>query len=175
MQFSHHIILVVLACSGANGSGPEGKAQDSGSAVPSARRPKIQPASPTNYATLAKTIQHTNLTKSNLVTTVKLDINQKVYIEGQPVLGDGVGQGALNKCRGFAPQHVTSPDKPSVKVCGTGIKMTAYLMGKCKSYYQHSRTIGKCQSTMPPQTCDSFSPALDKTFGAYQSYKIEPC
>jgi hypothetical protein len=105
----------------------------------------------------------------------KLDINQKVYIEGEPILGDGVGQGALNKCRGFAPQHVTSPDKPSVKVCGTGIKMTAYLMGACKGYYKHSRTIGKCQASMSPDTCDSYSPAQDATFGAYQSYKIEPC
>jgi hypothetical protein len=105
----------------------------------------------------------------------KLDINQKVYIEGQPTLGDGAGQGSLNKCRAFAPQYVDSPSKPTVKVCGTGIKMTAYLLGKCKGYYEHSRTIGKCQSSMPSDTCDSFSPAQDATFGHYQSYKIELC
>merc|ERR1719460_3261271 len=87
----------------------------------------------------------------------KLDINQKVYIEGQPTLGDGAGQGSLNKCRSFAPQHVSSPDKPHVKVCGTGIKMTAYLRGACKEYYEHSVVIGKCQSSMPPDTCDSYS------------------
>lgn len=109
------------------------------------------------------------------VSKARLDINQKVYIEGQPTLGDGAGQGALNKCRNFASQHVSSPDKPNIKVCGTGIKLTAYLMGACKKYYSHSRIIGKCQSSMPPSTCDSFSPAQDARFGAYQSYKIEPC
>jgi hypothetical protein len=117
-----------------------------------------------------------NLVKSSQYEAkAKLDINQKVYIEGQPTLGDGAGQGSLNKCRAFAPQHVDSPSKPHVKVCGTGIKMTAYLLGECKEYYQHSKVIGKCQSSMAPDTCDSYSPAEDKSFGAYQSYKIEQC
>ena len=47
----------------------------------------------------------------------KLDINQKVYIENQPVLGDGAGEGALNKCRSFAAQHVSNPAAPAVRVC----------------------------------------------------------
>merc|ERR1719401_481619 len=105
----------------------------------------------------------------------KLDINQKVYIENQPVLGDGSGEGALNECRAFAPQHVSNPDAPKVKVCGTGIKMTAFLLIECKGYYEHSRTIGKCDTGMPPSTCDAFGPNDDKRFGAYQSYKIEQC
>jgi hypothetical protein len=112
---------------------------------------------------------------TQFVSKVKLDINHKVYIEGTATLGDGVGDGSLNECRSFAPQHVASPDAPHVKVCGTGIKMTAYLLGECKSYYEHSRVIGKCRSSMPPDTCDSYSPAEDATFGAYQSYKIEQC
>ena len=112
---------------------------------------------------------------AGFVSKAKLDINQKVYIEGSPVLGDGAGQGALGKCRLFAPQHVTSPAKPAVKVCGTGIKMQAFLMGNCKAYHTHSKTIGKCNTGMPPSTCDTFSPADDATFGAYQSYKISPC
>ena len=115
------------------------------------------------------------LANAGFVSKAKLDINQKVYIEGEPVLGAGSGQGALGKCRSFAPQHVTSPAKPAVKVCGTGIKMEAFLMGACKAYHTHSRTIGKCNTGAPPSTCDSFSPDDDKTFGAYQSYKISPC
>merc|ERR1719191_1297867 len=105
----------------------------------------------------------------------KLDINQKVYIENQPVLGDGAGEGALNVCRSFAAQHVSDPAAPDVRVCGTGIKMTAYLRGECQGYYEHSKVIGKCDTGMPPSTCDSFSPAQDERFGHYQSYIIEPC
>jgi len=109
------------------------------------------------------------------VTKAKLDINQKVYIENQPVLGDGAGAGALNVCRAFAPQHVSNPAAPNVRVCGTGIKMTAYLRGECQGYYEHSKVIGKCDTKMPPSTCDSWSPANDARFGHYQSYNIEPC
>ena len=36
----------------------------------------------------------------------KLDINQKVYIQNAPVLGDGAGEAALNNCQAFAAQHV---------------------------------------------------------------------
>merc|ERR1719160_1728198 len=79
----------------------------------------------------------------------KLDINQKVYIENQPVLGDGAGAGALNVCRSFAPQHVSNPDAPAVRVCGTGIKMTAFLLNECKGYYEHSKQIGQCDTGMP--------------------------
>ena len=108
-------------------------------------------------------------------TKAKLDNNQKVYIESQPVLGDGAGDGALSTCRAFAAQHVSNPAAPVVKVCGTGIKMTAYLRGECNAYYEHSRQIGKCDTGMPPSTCDQFSPADDARFGHYQSYIIEPC
>ena len=107
--------------------------------------------------------------------SAKLDINQKVYIENQPVLGDGAGEGALNQCRGFAPQHVSNPAAPAVRVCGTGIKMTAFLLAECKGYYEHSVQIGKCDTGMPASTCDSFAPSNDPRFGHYQSYKIEQC
>ena len=102
----------------------------------------------------------------------------QVYIENQVVLEggtDGVGAGALNKCRSFAPQHVSNPAAPVVKVCGTGIKMTAFLMNECDKYYEHSRQIGKCDTGMPPTTCDSYGPADDARFGSYQSYIIEDC
>lgn len=36
----------------------------------------------------------------------QLDISQHVYIEHQPVLRDGAGEGILNTCQGFARQHV---------------------------------------------------------------------
>jgi len=105
----------------------------------------------------------------------RLDINQKVYIENQPVLGDGAGEGALNQCRAFAPQFVANPDAPAVKVCGTGIKATFYLRGRCEQYHHHQVTLGKCDTGASPDTCESFSPSDDPNFGHYQSYKIEPC
>merc|ERR1719420_1892155 len=104
-----------------------------------------------------------------------LDINQKVYIESQPGLGDGAGEGILNECQAFAEQHVSNPSAPEVKVCGTGIKATFYLRGRCEGYYEHQKTVGKCDTGMASDTCDSWSPAQDARFGAYQSYKIEPC
>merc|ERR1719326_1364386 len=105
----------------------------------------------------------------------KLDINQKVYIENAPVLGDGQGDGALNNCRSFTDAHVANPDAPVVKVCGTGIKATVFLRGRCEGYYEHSVTVGKCDSGAPPSTCDVYSPADKAAFGHYQSYKIEQC
>merc|ERR1719236_296589 len=105
----------------------------------------------------------------------RLDINQKVYIENQPVLGDGAGEGALNVCNALAPQFVANPDAPRVKVCGTGIKATFFLRGRCEPYYEHSKEIGVCDTGMPSETCDEFSPADDPRFGTYQSYKIEQC
>ena len=116
-----------------------------------------------------------NAAVTKFAAKAKLDINQKVYIENQPVLGDGAGEGALNKCRAFAPQHVSNVDAPTVKVCGTGLKMTAYLRGECNAYYEHSREIGTCDTGAAASTCDSYSPAQDPRFGHYQSYKIEPC
>jgi len=105
----------------------------------------------------------------------RLDINQKVYIENQPVLGDGAGEGALNQCRSFAPQHVSNPDAPAVKVCGTGIKMTVFLRGRCEEYHHHVQQVGQCDSGLAPDTCESFSPSDKAAFGAYQSYLIEQC
>merc|ERR1719281_1995939 len=105
---------------------------------------------------------------------LNLDNNQKVYIENQPVLGAGAGDGALNVCRAFAPQHVSNPAAPAVKVCGTGIKMTAFLRGECQGYYEHSKVIGKCDTGLG-SGCDAWSPADDARFGHYQSYKIEQC
>jgi hypothetical protein len=105
----------------------------------------------------------------------KLDINQKVYIENSPVLGDGAGDGALNTCRAFTAAHVANPAAPMVKVCGTGIKATVYLRGRCEGYYEHSVVVGKCNSGAPPDTCDQYSPADKPAFGHYQSYKIEQC
>ena len=58
-----------------------------------------------------------NAAATKFAAKAKLDINQKVYIENQPVLGDGAGAGALNKCRSFAAQHVSNPAAPAVRVC----------------------------------------------------------
>jgi hypothetical protein len=124
--------------------------------------------------TQAAFIQTTS-TRSGLKRKTKLDINQKVYIENAPVLGDGAGDAALNTCRELTDAHVANPAAPTVKVCGTGIKATVFLRGRCEGYYEHSVTIGKCNKGDPPSTCDSYSPASKAAFGHYQSYKIEQC
>merc|ERR1740129_1893890 len=103
-----------------------------------------------------------------------LDNNQKVYIENQPVLGDGAGDGALGECRSLA-SFVANPDAPAVKVCGTNIKATFYLRPRCQGYYEHSKTLGQCDTGLPPDTCESWSPADDPRFGHYTSYMIDPC
>eukprot|EP00747_Dinoflagellata_sp_TGD_P150589 gnl/TRDRNA2_/TRDRNA2_177131_c0_seq14.p2 gnl/TRDRNA2_/TRDRNA2_177131_c0~~gnl/TRDRNA2_/TRDRNA2_177131_c0_seq14.p2 ORF type:complete len:134 (+),score=31.53 gnl/TRDRNA2_/TRDRNA2_177131_c0_seq14:68-469(+) len=103
------------------------------------------------------------------------DINQKVYIDGNPVFGDGAGESGLNQCQSFAPSQVSDPNKPAVKVCGTSIKATVYLRNNCEGYYDHQKTVGSCDTSLPPTSCQSMSPAQDEEFSTYQSYKIEPC
>ena len=115
----------------------------------------------------------------------RLDINQKVYIDGSPVLGDGAGNGALNQCGGFADHFVSDPRKPDVKVCGTGVKMTVYLLGRCgmKSTGQalsasgmaRTWTVGSCDKGAAASTCVETGPSVDLRLGASQSYKIEQC
>merc|ERR1719235_2639772 len=111
----------------------------------------------------------------------KLDINQKAYVEGQPVLGDAAGEGALNVCRSFAEYMVSNPAKPEVKVCGTGIKMTVYLLGRCgegslnSAQMAHQWEVGACDTGMSPKTCEGFGPDMDPRMGASQSYKITQC
>lgn len=105
----------------------------------------------------------------------KLDINQKVYIENAPVLGDGAGEGALGTCQQFASSHVKNVDAPEVKVCGTGIKVTAYLRNRCAEYYEHSQQIGDCDKNRGSDSCQSWSPDNNANFGHYQSYVIEQC
>merc|ERR1719429_734173 len=90
---------------------------------------------------------------------VQLDINQKVYVENAPVLGDGAGDAALGVCQPFAPQHVANPAAPVVKVCGTGIKATVFMRGRCEEYYTHSKVVGSCNTKLPSDTCETWSPA----------------
>merc|ERR1719395_423125 len=116
-----------------------------------------------------------------LARKTKLDINQKAYIEGQAVLGDGAGQGVLNTCMGLADHFITVASKPAVKVCGNGIKMTVYLLGRCGegsltgAHLAHTWVVGACDTGSPPSTCASFAPADDQRMGAAQSYKITQC
>jgi len=104
-----------------------------------------------------------------------IDINQKVYINEQPVLGDSAGDGALGVCNELSSKIVSDPSSPVVKVSGTGIKATFYLRSRCQSYSDHQKIIGSCNAGAPPTSVDSFSPALDPRFGTYQSYRIEEC
>jgi len=111
----------------------------------------------------------------------RLDINQKAYIEGQPVLGDGAGQGNLNKCMELADAFVKNPMAPDVKVCGTGIKLTVFLLGRCgegsvnSANLAHTWDIGACDSGLAPSVCKEKSPSQDKRMGVSQSYKVTQC
>merc|ERR1719428_1868729 len=111
----------------------------------------------------------------------KLDINQVAYVEGQPVLGASVGDGSLNNCKNFPDYMVNNPAKPEVKVCGTGILMTVYLLGRCgegslnSADLAHTWEIGACDAGLNPKTCEGFDPTIDPRMGASQSYKITQC
>ena len=115
-------------------------------------------------ASFAAAVSGTAVTKKS-----SLDINQKVYIDNAPVLGDGAGEAALNQCQNFAKAPGT------VKVCGTGIKLTAFMRGRCEKYYEHQKEIGSCDKGAASSTCESWSPSDDPRFEHYQSYKIEQC
>merc|ERR1719487_3046495 len=103
-----------------------------------------------------------------LVRKTKLDINQKAYIEGSAVLGDGAGQGNLNVCMNLADHFVANPAAPEAKVCGTGIKMTVYLLGRCgegsltAAKMAHTWEIGKCDTGLAPSSCATYGPSADK-------------
>merc|ERR1719316_2322421 len=100
---------------------------------------------------------------SGLQRKARLDINQKAYIEGSAVLGDGAGQGNLGVCMGLAQQFIDVASKPAVKVCGNNIKMTVYLLGRCGegsltgAHSAHTWVVGACDTGAPPSTCASFA------------------
>jgi len=115
-----------------------------------------------------------HVSKSENNANTDLDTNQKAYVDGQPVLGDGVGHEALNQCSAF-PQHlVNDPHKPDVKVCGTGIKMTAFVAVEC-GQGRKEWEVGACDASKDPTTCRTIGPSEDAQFGTAQSYKIEQC
>merc|ERR550514_249681 len=93
---------------------------------------------------------------ASMLKKTKLDINQKAYIENAAVLGDGAGQGNLNVCMELADHFVANPNAPNVKVCGTGIKMTVFLPGRCgegsltAAKMAHTWDVGACDTGAPP-------------------------
>merc|ERR1712146_843132 len=76
--------------------------------------------------------------------------------------------GNLNVCMGPAEHFISVASKPAVKVCGNGIKMTVYLLGRCGegsltgAHLAHTWTVGACDTGAPPSTCASFSPPTTK-------------
>merc|ERR1719263_1992347 len=105
---------------------------------------------------------------SALERKARLDINQKAYIENQAVLGDGAGQDRLGKCVPLAQHFIDNPMAPSVRVCGTGIKLTVFLLGRCgegsvnSAHLAHTWEIGACDTGLDPKTCQEKSPREDK-------------
>merc|ERR1719359_1302719 len=105
----------------------------------------------------------------------KLDINQKVTVEGVEVLGGAAGEAALNQCNSLTPNQVAHAAAPKVKVCGTQIKATVFLRGRCEAYHDKQWEVGTCNTGAASDSCVEYSPADDKRMGAAQSYKIEMC
>jgi len=132
-------------------------------------------------AVAEKTEKKQGLLAKRVQLKTKLDINQKAYIENSAVLGDGAGQGNLNVCMELADHFVKNPMAPEVKVCGTGIKLTVFLLGRCgkgsvnSANLAHTWDIGACDSGMAPSTCREYGPSKDKRMGVSQSYKITQC
>lgn len=99
-----------------------------------------------------------------------IDLNQKVYFDFedgsgfQPVLGAGAGTNRLNVCIAMPDFAVANSNIPKVKVCGTGIKVTLYIMGRCGSTFWDSSgflgpwTVGSCDKGARPDLCQTLTP-----------------
>lgn len=75
-------------------------------------------------------------------TEVGLDINQKVYIDGEAVLGDGAGEGLLGVCTEFDDATVADPSKPEVTVCGEFLNFLWFVFAwKCHLTYELHRSV----------------------------------
>jgi len=133
---------------------------------------------PEKNSTVAATNRANRTAGGDARKRLKLDVNQKVYIEGQLTIGNGE-QGSFNKCNMFPSYMVDSPNKPTVKVCGTSIKMEVFLYGECNQGYTYpstkSWTVGICDTSKPADHCETYSPKNDSTFGACQSWKASMC
>ena len=105
----------------------------------------------------------------------KLDINQKVYIEGAPVLGDGAGEGLLGICTRFADSHISNAAAPTIKLCGTGITMQVHVRNRCEAYTKDIPPIGDCNTALDPGTCVTVSPSTAPNLAHSQSYLITQC
>mmetsp|Transcript_25912 Transcript_25912/g.50740 ORF Transcript_25912/g.50740 Transcript_25912/m.50740 type:complete len:129 (-) Transcript_25912:90-476(-) len=117
----------------------------------------------------------TSTASALLTNSSKLDINQKVSIEGIEVLGDSAGEALLNECTQFAQQFIDNAAGPAIEVCGTGIKVSIWLRSRCVEYSKYTETVGACDKSQPASTCVTKSPSTVPVLGHFQSYKIEQC
>merc|ERR1719336_836470 len=60
------------------------------------------------------------------------------------------------ECQTVPKGMQTSSTEPRIKVCGTGIKVTAYLLNNCESYIE--KDIGACDTALPASTCVELAP-----------------
>merc|ERR1719359_216548 len=71
----------------------------------------------------------------------------------------------------LADHFAANPNAPEVKVCGTGIKMTVYLLGRCgegsltAAKTAHKWEVGPCDPGLSPPTCKTYGPANVKRMG----------
>jgi len=107
----------------------------------------------------------------------KLDPNQKVFINGNPVLEGVTNESAYNQCSTFSEAVQMSNQQPVIKVCGNQIKLTAHMLNRCEDH-THSNgqiQVGKCDTGAGPNDCHEVSPETHESISAFQSYKIESC
>jgi len=80
------------------------------------------------------------------------------------------------ECQRVPQGMQTSSTEPRIKVCGTGIKVTAYLLNNCESYIE--KDIGACDTALPSSTCVELAPGGEGAphgMQHFQSYKIGYC
>jgi len=124
-----------------------------------------------DYSLLQTTHSIRNATKL----ASKLDINQKVTIDGVEIVGPSSGDAALNECRSFDANTVNDVARPSITVCGTGIQIKVNLLNRCKDYWTYDHTVGSCDTGASGTSCVTSSPSTVTWLQTAQSYMISQC
>lgn len=101
----------------------------------------------------------------------------EVFLSDSKVFGSGASGTvpAIGECVALSDAQQTSTTEPRIKVCGTSLKVTAFLKNGCADY--KSVDIGSCDSSKPASTCVEVDPksAEQAGFQHFQSYKIDYC
>merc|ERR1712107_806834 len=113
-------------------------------------------------------------------TAAHLNSTGPLDIVTQGVSIDGVPENRQGKCYNFLPGAITSTGRPVIKVCGTDVKLTAYLRNRCQDYHPSSSdpyklVVGVCDTKKAAGSCDQQSPETVQWLARAQSWKITSC